>query len=95
MRVKNDSLATKHHEKYQLPNVGETVYDYTVVDNTTRKGITVQCKCGTIAIEGNVQWVHKDINKMKVDFEQPTFIQLCELVVTHNQKTKPLTETGQ
>lgn len=30
--------------------------------------------------EGNVQWVHKDINRMKLDFSSSRFIELCELV---------------
>jgi hypothetical protein len=28
----------------------------------------------------NVQWVHKDINKMKMDFSQERFVYLCDLV---------------
>jgi hypothetical protein len=31
-------------------------------------------------IEGNVQWVHKDLNKMKWDLELHRFIELCKLV---------------
>lgn len=31
---------------------------------------------------GNVQWVHKDINKMKTDFSQEEFIELCTMI--HN-----------
>ena len=31
-------------------------------------------------VKGNVQWVHKDINKMKTDFEQSIFIKLCKSV---------------
>jgi hypothetical protein len=31
-------------------------------------------------IEGNVQWVHFDINRMKSDFEQDYFIYLCKSV---------------
>lgn len=31
-------------------------------------------------IEGNVQWVHKDINKMKNTFNQEYFINMCERV---------------
>lgn len=204
IRVKNDMS----NNKYKLPNVGEKIYDYTVIDNTLiplikppkskpdRKGVTVQCKCGTIEIvaiydlhggdygqyrkkcylcgkikeaeskftgignlsgtyigimkkganerkleynvtkeflwnlfliqnhkcalsgvdiilrrlrkdsvqtasldridsskgyvEGNVQWVHKDINKIKMEFEQKEFIKLCQLVANHNKV--PLTE---
>lgn len=31
-------------------------------------------------IEGNVQWIHKDINRMKSNFDQSYFIQMCELI---------------
>lgn len=32
---------------------------------------------------GNVQWVHKDINKMKQNFPEERFIELCKMVVEH------------
>lgn len=35
-------------------------------------------------IQGNVQWVHKDINSIKRDFEQDKFISLCKLVAKAN-----------
>ncbi len=31
-------------------------------------------------IEGNVQWVHKDVNKMKLDHKQSYFIEMCHAV---------------
>lgn len=31
-------------------------------------------------IEGNVQWVHKDVNKMKQDLNEDRFKQLCKLI---------------
>lgn len=34
----------------------------------------------------NIQWVHKDINRMKSDFEQNLFIEYCKLVVKNSQK---------
>lgn len=34
-------------------------------------------------IEGNVQWVHKDINYMKCDFTQEEFINYCKCVVNN------------
>lgn len=37
-------------------------------------------------IEGNVQWVHKDINKMKTDFDQEYFIDLCKLITMNKKK---------
>lgn len=35
-------------------------------------------------IVGNVQWVHKDINRIKNNFSQDRFIELCRLVVNEN-----------
>lgn len=35
-------------------------------------------------IETNVQWVHKDINKIKTDFDQDYFIELCKAVASNN-----------
>lgn len=31
-------------------------------------------------VEGNVQWVHKDINMMKNKYNQEYFIQMCKLI---------------
>lgn len=31
----------------------------------------------------NVQWVHKDINVMKLDLNEAYFINMCRLVVNH------------
>lgn len=36
-------------------------------------------------VEGNVQWVHKDVNMMKQQFDQKHFISLCSEIV-RNQK---------
>ena len=38
-------------------------------------------------IEGNIQWVHKFINSMKLDHTQEEFIKLCKAVVNHNQES--------
>jgi len=35
-------------------------------------------------VEGNIQWVHKIINYMKMDIEQQEFISLCRLVGENN-----------
>ena len=35
-------------------------------------------------IEGNVQWVHKDINMMKRIYTQEHFIKMCKLVAKYN-----------
>lgn len=36
-------------------------------------------------IEGNVQWVHKHINAMKLDHTEDYFIELCRLIVEYNK----------
>ncbi len=36
-------------------------------------------------IEGNVQWLHKHINRMKLDHDQDYFLSLCSLIHNHNQ----------
>jgi len=36
-------------------------------------------------IEGNVQWIHKDVNMMKYNFNQDYFIKLCKLIASENQ----------
>lgn len=35
-------------------------------------------------IKGNVQWVHKDINKMKNSYDQSYFIEMCKLIANKN-----------
>lgn len=36
-------------------------------------------------IFGNVQWIHKDVNKMKWAFEQKYFIHICKLISEHGR----------
>lgn len=35
--------------------------------------------------KGNVQWVHRDINRMKTDFNEDYFISLCQSVATYKE----------
>lgn len=36
--------------------------------------------CYDIKYDFNIQWVHKDINKMKLDHSQEYFINICKMV---------------
>lgn len=36
-------------------------------------------------ISGNIQWVHKDVNRMKQNFTEDRLFQLCELLVEHKR----------
>lgn len=35
-------------------------------------------------IEGNVQWIHKDINKMKNNYDESYFINICKLIAENS-----------
>lgn len=35
-------------------------------------------------VKGNVWWVHKDINQMKMDFTLPEFLKLCQAVTSNS-----------
>jgi hypothetical protein len=35
-------------------------------------------------IKGNVQWVHKNINRMKSDFDQKYFVDICKMISDNN-----------
>lgn len=39
-------------------------------------------------IEGNVQWIHKDVNTMKMNFSNDYFINICS-IITKNLNTIP------
>lgn len=36
-------------------------------------------------IEGNVQWVHKDINMMKQNFDEKYFLELCKQIINYKE----------
>jgi hypothetical protein len=33
----------------------------------------------------NVQWIHKDVNRMKVNFDEKYFVELCKLIVKYDK----------
>ncbi len=35
-------------------------------------------------VQGNVQWIHMDVNKMKMDLDENKFIQLCKNIAKNN-----------
>jgi len=35
----------------------------------------------------NIQWVHKDVNKLKSTFSMERFIELCKLIASHQETT--------
>ena len=53
----------------------------TIRGNTTASVDRIDSDKGYV--EGNVQWVHKDINRMKGSLGQHAFIRLCQWVADH------------
>lgn len=41
-------------------------------------------------VEGNLQWLHKDINLIKMHLDQSYFIELCERVANHARDFHPI-----
>jgi len=39
-------------------------------------------------VKSNIQWIHKDINQMKMDLNQDYFIRLCKKVAENNKELK-------
>jgi hypothetical protein len=39
-------------------------------------------------VEGNVQWVHKDVNKIKWGFDQDYFLSMCDRISAHSRKRR-------
>ena len=37
-------------------------------------------------VKTNLQWVHRDINTMKMDFDNETFIRYCKLIIENHEK---------
>ena len=45
-------------------------------------------------IIGNVQWVHKDVNKIKTDLKQENFLKLCKLITMNELTIKKRTKSN-
>lgn len=69
-----DDLYKKQNKKCALTNLDLSML-YT---NQTASLDRINSSIGYI--EGNLQWVHKDINMMKKNYEENYFIKMCQLV---------------
>lgn len=63
----------------ELLTLKKTVKDQTQTASLDRKNSSMGY------IEGNVQWVHKDINRMKSNFSEERFVNSCQKIVEHNK----------
>ena len=64
--------------KCALSGVPIAFSDTNYSNNTTASLDRIDSNKGYI--KGNVQWLHKDVNKMKSDMDQDSFLQLCKQV---------------
>lgn len=87
------NLTQKYLEKllvkqdFKCAYTGEPIYfAHTVVEhgkgNSTASLDRINSKLGYEP--GNVQWVHKEINKMKMDLQESRFLELCSKVTQWN-----------
>lgn len=37
-------------------------------------------------IKDNIQWIHKDIQRLKLNFSQTKLIELCQLIIDYNHE---------
>jgi len=57
------------------------------IDNRTKKTASLDRIDSSLGyIEGNVQWVHKDINRMKNKYNNDYFIEICKKIWEKNSK---------
>lgn len=45
-------------------------------------------------VEGNVQWVHKDVNRMKNVFDEKYFLKMCIMIAKEKMKCSQKSRTG-
>jgi hypothetical protein len=63
---------------------GETIdFGFKRADSNTASLDRIDSDGGYIV--GNVQWLHKDVNQMKIDFDEQRFLELCKLVAQYDQ----------
>jgi hypothetical protein len=74
-------LFLKQNRRCAISKIPIHFDDNNSTDNGTASLDRIDSSLGYI--EGNVQWVHKSINSMKMSQNQDSFINLCKLVASH------------
>lgn len=77
------NLFLKQNRKCALSGLLIKFGSYATKDETTASLDRIDSNKGYI--EGNVQWVHKTINKMKQDLTDEQFLEFCRHVYMHSQ----------
>lgn len=72
------------HQNRKCAFTGEELYfNHTYRGKTNKTASPDRIDSSKGYIEGNIQWVHKDINKLKKNFSDDRFIELCKKVAIH------------
>lgn len=82
------NLLEKQNFKCNLSNLDITMSRSYSIDRTNKISKTTasldRIDSNKGYIEGNLQWIHKDINYMKNRYNQEYFIQMCKLIANNN-----------
>lgn len=62
-----------------------TGLDIIISDDLTNTASVDRIDSSLGYIEGNIQWVHKDINYMKRNYSMEYFIEMCKLIAENNK----------
>lgn len=71
------NLFEKQERKCAMTGLGLTLRGYGKPPGTASVDRIDSSKGYT---KDNIQWVHKDVNKMKMDFTKEYFIEVCRLI---------------
>lgn len=81
--TQDDAYNQLVEQKFKCALTGlDIAINYKSVGETTASLDRINSKKGYT--KNNIQWVHKDINKMKMNFNESYFIKLCKLIVNKN-----------
>lgn len=88
-QIKIDTAWLLYEKQQGKCAISGLAIDFAKTGNDHRRGLTTasldRIDSSKGYIDGNVQWVHKDINKLKTDFSQVKFIELCCTIYNHQK----------
>lgn len=82
------NLFLKQNKKCKISNIELVLpieYKDRVNGNFTASLDRIDSSIGYVI--NNIQWIHKDINRMKNDFSEEYFLNLCKIIVENNNIT--------
>lgn len=80
-----NELLTKQNFKCKLSGL-DISFSHSKKDNYEATASIDRISSNMGYIEGNLQWIHKDINLMKNHFQQDYFISICERIVNEQKQ---------